>query len=175
MQLSSTSCALLLALAVCAGSGCASSDPDGGSDETTTGQISPCGPNEGIVASVLDGDTVDMLDGTRVRYLMVDTPEVSSPEECWGPEATTFNRDLVEGKTVQLSYDEVCQDQYGRTLAYVSIEGVEINTRLVERGHACVLHIPPNGEERLVEFMNLQAIAQSENRGMWGACADPCN
>lgn len=154
---------------------CSSAPSAGGSEEETTGgQISPCGPNEGIVASVIDGDTVEMLDGTRVRYLLVDTPEVSGTAECWGPEATTFNRELVEGKTVQLSYDEVCTDQYGRTLAYLSIEGVEVNSRLVERGHACVLHISPNGDDRVLEFMNLQAIAESEGRGMWGACADPC-
>lgn len=144
------------------------------SGEETTGPVSPCGPNEGVVESVIDGDTVRMLDGTRVRYLLIDTPEVSPPEECWGPEATIYNRDLVEGKTVQLTYDEACQDQYGRTLAYLSVDGVEVNSRLVEFGHACVLHIPPNGADRVLEFMNLQAIAQSENRGMWGACADPC-
>lgn len=144
------------------------------SGEETTGPVSPCGPNEGVVESVIDGDTVRMLDGTRVRYLLIDTPEVSPPEECWGSEATIYNRDLVEGKTVQLTYDEACQDQYGRTLAYLSVDGVEVNSRLVEFGHACVLHIPPNGADRVLEFMNLQAIAQSENRGMWGACADPC-
>jgi micrococcal nuclease len=174
MQLGSHTRAAIWVFVMSVAAACSATDAADESGEETTGQVSPCGPNEGIVSYVVDGDTVEMLDGTRVRYLLIDTPEVSPPEDCWGPEATNYNRELVEGKTVQLSYDEACQDQYGRTLAYLSVDGVEVNSRLVERGHACVLHIPPNGNDRVLEFMNLQAIAESESRGMWGACADPC-
>ncbi len=46
---------------------------------------SPCGPSRGTVATVVDGDTVKLESGETVRYLMVDTPEVTSGKnECWG-------------------------------------------------------------------------------------------
>jgi micrococcal nuclease len=144
---------------------------DGG--ETDDGAVSECGPTEATVARVIDGDTVELDSGERVRYLMIDTPEISgSTPDCWGPEAAEFNTQLVEGKSIELSYDVQCQDTYGRTLAYVRVQGVEVNTRMVEFGHACVLHIPPNGEDRAGEFNNLEAIARAEGRGVWGSCAE---
>jgi len=43
---------------------------------------------------------------------------------------------------------------------------------MVERGYACVLVIPPNGEEREAEFVGLERTAKNEERGMWGACQE---
>lgn len=148
----------------------------GGETGTDATGASNCGPSTAVVDYVVDGDTVELEGGERVRYLLIDTPEsTNGSNDCYGEESAIFNRDLVEGVEVSLTYDTECRDQYGRLLAYVEVGGVEVNSRLVERGFACVLHIPPNGDERVLEFMNLLAIAQSESRGMWGACAAPCD
>ena len=125
------------------------------------------------VSRVIDGDTVELESGQKVRYLMADTTEISDgKDECYGQEAKTFNVALVEGKQVKLTTDVEPYDAYNRLLAYLEVEGTEVNTLLVERGYACVLYIPPNGEERQVEFMTLQAEARAASRGVWGAC-DP--
>lgn len=131
-----------------------------------------CGPPRGLVRNVVDGDTIDLANGQRTRYLMVDTPEQRGPNgtDCFALEATRFNRDMVLGREVDLSYDTQCADRYGRLLAYVSVDGVEINARLIERGYACVLRIPPNGKDREQELLGLEELARSKNRGMWGAC-----
>lgn len=127
------------------------------------------------VERVVDGDTVQLVGGEKIRYLMVDTPESTTTHECYGENAKTFNRDLVEGKEVELRYDVVREDRYGRTLAYVTVGGVEVNTLLVERGFGCVLHIPPDGDDRLEEFKALEAAAKAANRGLWGMCMPrPC-
>jgi micrococcal nuclease len=131
-----------------------------------------CGPGSAVVARVVDGDTVELESGERVRYLLVDTPEVSGTSDCFGPEAREYNRELVEGKTVELDYDVECRDAYDRLLAYVSLDGRDINALLVERGYACVLHIPPNGEERVDEFEALEDEARVGMVGLWGACAE---
>jgi len=123
-----------------------------------------------VVVSVVDGDTVHLDSGETIRYLMVDTPEVGDPGDCFSAEARQYNSDLVLGKQVSLSYDVDCDDQYDRLLAYVSVAGREVNTLLVERGYACVLYIPPNGEQRQAEFQALEDTARSEGRGMWGSC-----
>jgi len=152
--------AAVTALAGCAGAG------DGGR----------CGPAEGRVAHVIDGDTIDLEGGERVRYLLVDAPENTGETECFGAEATLFNEELVSGAVVRLTYAEECTDDYGRLLAYVAVQGREINSLLVERGFGCALYIPPNGADRRGEFEDLEAHARGENRGLWGACREnPCN
>lgn len=153
----------LLALAlVCALAGC----PNSGER---------CGPSSGIVGRVLDGDTIELESGEKIRYLMIDTPEVGNNLECYGEEAKQLNTELVAGKEVNLIYDVECTDRFDRLLAYVSVGDREINSLLVERGYACVLHIPPNGTERKAEFDSLESLARQANRGLWGACATtPC-
>jgi len=131
---------------------------------------SPCGDTEGKVTRVIDGDTIELESGVKIRYLMVDTPEVSNGGDCYGDNARQFNSDLVLNKTVQLSFDEQCTDQYGRSLAYVSVDGQEVNSLLVLRGYACVLFIPPNGQSRVDEFDALQLDAKNARRGLWSAC-----
>ena len=131
--------------------------------------VSSCGPTRGRVAAVLDGDTVDLESGERIRYLLVNTPELSS-NDCWAAEAKQFNTGLVAGREVSLAYDAECTDRYGRLLAYVSVNERSVNALLVERGYACVLYLPPNGTERANEFAALETAARSRALGMWGAC-----
>jgi micrococcal nuclease len=133
------------------------------------------GGDEGELATVMrviDGDTVELTAGRRVRYLMVDTPESTTETECFGPEAKQFNVDLVEGKMISMVFDEEREDRFGRLLAYVSVDGAEINPVIVERGYGCVLHIPPNGDAREREFDELELRARTLGRGLWAAC-DP--
>ena len=121
----------------------------------------------------IDGDTVELEGGERVRYLLVDTPEsTGSSDDCFGQEAADLNRMLVEGQTVSLRYDVECRDRFDRLLAYVEVGGREINSLLVERGAACVLHIPPNGDDRIDEYRELEDTAKADLVGVWGACED---
>ena len=129
-----------------------------------------CGPDWAVVESVIDGDTIILADGTRVRYLMVDTPEATTKTECYGPEATEYNTSVVGGREVELRYDAQCRDKYGRLLAYVLVAGREVNAMLIERGYGCVLHIPPNGSESLERYSALQEDAENAGRGLWAAC-----
>ncbi|MBL8972323.1 MAG: thermonuclease family protein [Myxococcales bacterium] len=156
--------ALLLPLAAC--------DPPGAA---TTAQGEPqnlCGPSKAIVASVIDGDTIVLEGGQKVRYLMIDTPEITKGKnECYGQEARQYNEDLVLGQEVSLTYDQECEDSYGRLLAYVEAPDGEANTLMVARGFACVLIVPPNGEDRETEFMSLELGARQKGAGLWGACA----
>ncbi|MCI0571198.1 MAG: thermonuclease family protein [Myxococcaceae bacterium] len=140
------------------------------------GESLECGPPRGVVAEVVDGDTVRLEDGHVVRYLLVDTPEVGKAgEECLGTEARELNRMLVEGREVSLSYGEACEDRYGRLLAYVSVSGREVNALLVERGLGCVLFIPPAGSAQRAAYEALEEQAREARRGLWGACSpSPC-
>ncbi len=138
---------------------------------------SDCGPSEGVVQRIVDGDTIELETGVTIRYLMINTPETTQGhDDCFGQQAVQFNRDLVEGKTVQLRYDVECEDRFDRTLAYVSVGGQEVNKLMLERGYACLLHISPNGDDRLDEYKAIESAAKASNRGLWGVCDPiPCN
>ncbi len=139
------------------------------------GEGSSCGPARAKVERVVDGDTIVLEDGTRVRYLLVDTPEFTKEVECYGAQASELNVSLVEGKEVTLEYDVECNDVYDRTLAYVSIDGRDVSLTLLERGYGCVLHIPPNGEDRLEAYRNAERNARIQKAGLWGSCEPlPC-
>jgi micrococcal nuclease len=119
------------------------------------------------VASVIDGDTIKLENGERVRYIGIDTPETkhpSKPVEYFGREADRANRALVEGKEVRLEFDVQQRDKYGRLLAYVYVGDIFVNAWLVENRYAKVLTIPPN--VRYAErFLELQRRAREEGRG----------
>jgi micrococcal nuclease len=129
-----------------------------------------------MVDRVIDGDTIVLTSGEKVRYLLVNANEITNGhDECYGHEAADYNTMLVGGQQVSLVYDQQCTDIFGRLLAYVSVSGREVNPLLVERGYACVLYIPPDGASRHVEFQNLELEARAEKVGMWGACPEvPC-
>jgi micrococcal nuclease len=139
---------------------------------------SKCGPSTAQVDFVVDGDTLALTDGTRVRLLLVDTPETTQGKnDCYGAEAKAFTVDKVIGKTISLSYDEEgCTDRFGRTLAYVKVDGVELNVELAKQGLACFLFVKPSGAAREEEFATYEAEAKTNRTGMWGACsAIPCS
>ncbi len=131
---------------------------------------SKCGPTKAYVAQITDGDTIELDNGEKVRYLGVDTPETYGTVDCYGPEAKLFNRDLVEGQEVKLEYDVECRDMYDRLLAYVYVDGQMVNRVLLERGYARVLIIPPNGQKYEQEFEDLEAAARNAGVGLWGTC-----
>ncbi|MBL8956952.1 MAG: thermonuclease family protein [Myxococcaceae bacterium] len=136
------------------------------------GTKSICGPTVARVDRAVDGDTVELAGGERVRYLLVDTPETTQGKnECYGAEAVAFNKSQVEGLDIGLTYDEAeCRDRFGRLLAFVTAGRTDVNLELVKRGLACVLYIAPGGKDRREEFETAASIAKTDRTGLWGAC-----
>ena len=126
-----------------------------------------------LVAEAVDGDTVMLADGSRVRYIGVDTPETvhpSKPVQCFGKEASAYNKSLVQGKPVRLVRDVSETDKYGRLLRYVYLEdGTLVNLALVQGGYAKVVTYPPD-VAHAAEFQSAMAAARAAGRGLWGAC-----
>jgi micrococcal nuclease len=121
------------------------------------------------VARVVDGDTVELADARRLRYIGVNTPERDQP---FYQEATELNRELVEGRPVRLEFDVSLTDQYGRLLAYVWVEDTMINLELVRRGFASVFTVPPNVKYE-ADFRAAEREAREAGRGLWQASDIP--
>lgn len=129
------------------------------------------------VIDAVDGDTIILKNNERVRYIGLDTPETVHPKkqiECFGREASKFNKKLVEDKKVHLEKDISDRDQYGRLLRYVYVEdekGKEIfvNLELVKQGYARVITYPPDVKYQ-AEFLKAQKEAQYLKKGLWDKC-----
>ena len=126
------------------------------------------------VQRVVDGDTIVLAGGERVRYIGVDTPESvkpGTPVQCYAKAASHANERMVEGQPVRLRFDAERRDRYGRLLAYVyrASDGLFVNAELVRRGYAVTLTIPPN-VAHAAEFARLARGARRAGRGLWSAC-----
>ena len=130
------------------------------------------------VERVVDGDTLVVRGGHRVRLIGVDTPETKDPRkpvQCFGEQASAYVSSLLrEGEGVRLVGDVEERDVYGRTLAYVYrlADGLFVNAALVREGYAHVLTIPPNVAHS-DEFLTLARDARERGRGLWSSCPVP--
>ncbi len=124
-----------------------------------------------LVERVVDGDTLVISGGDRVRLIGVDTPETkhpNKPPEPFGQEAYEFTRRVAEGKRVQLRFDPgETKDRYGRTLAYVYVDGEFLNEQLIREGLARALTSYPFSADMKQVFRTAEAQAKSQKRGIW--------
>lgn len=127
-----------------------------------------------VVTAIVDGDTVVLEDGRRLRYIGIDTPETvepGAPVQCFGPEASERNQALVLGKTVLLESDVNDLDRFGRLLRYVFLEdGTMVNRVLVEEGYAISKAYPPDTRHQ-DSLDAAQEAAKAAGRGIWASCA----
>lgn len=124
----------------------------------------------GQVATVLDGDTLVLTDGRRVRLLGIDAPEVAHhnlPGEPLGEEARLFLKAHAEGKQVQLRYDLQHEDRYHRVLAHVFLDDAQnLNALLLHKGLAYARFEWPN-LQNADRYYDIESMARSQSRGIW--------
>ena len=132
----------------------------------------------GLFVRDVDGDTIDVtIDGhaERIRLIGINTPETvkpNSPVECFGHEASTFTKSLLNaGEQLHLERDVEARDAYGRLLAYVYrvSDGLFVNLEVIRLGYAQVLTFPPN-VAHTEDFVGAARAAEAANLGLWGAC-----
>jgi micrococcal nuclease len=80
------------------------------------------GLEEVMVSRVVDGDTVELKDGRKVRFIGVNTPESTTRTEEYGKEASNYTTENLEGKTVWLQKDVSETDRYNRSLRLIWLE-----------------------------------------------------
>jgi micrococcal nuclease len=137
-----------------------------------------------MVKRVVDGDTLLLENGVRVRLIGVDTPELHDSDKLLrdskrsgedtstikklGAEAYQFTKNLVEGKRVSLEFDTEKYDKYDRILAYVFVkkDGTFVNAEIIKQGYASLMTIPPN-IKYADSFRQLYKEARENRRGLW--------
>jgi len=120
----------------------------------------------------VDGDTLELTDGTRVRLIGINTPESVDPRrpvEYMGKEAAAYTADLLTGKEIILEPGRQPLDRYGRTLAWVWLpDGRFVNALLVLEGYAQVATYADNPDHADL-LLRCQREAQAVGRGLWAA------
>jgi len=121
------------------------------------------------VKRVIDGDTLMLSNGQKVRLIGVDTPETKHPKKSvqhFGKEAYLFTQKMVEGKEVRLEYDWREKDKYGRPLAYVYLmDGTFLNAEIIKQGYGFAYTKFPF--KYLEEFRRYEKEARENGKGLW--------
>ena len=127
-------------------------------------------PQEALVVRIIDGDTLMLAGGIRVRVLGLDAPEMEKdgqPADFLAHQAKAVLAELTLNKTIALEYDRLRYDQYGRLLAYLFLpDHTLVNAELVRRGLARVYFIAPNLRYQKA-LLTAQQEAIEAQRGVW--------
>jgi endonuclease YncB( thermonuclease family) len=113
------------------------------------------------VIVVIDGDTLVVLHNgakEKIRLMNIDAPEKNQP---YGMDARQAMFSLVFKKQAQI--DSKAVDKYGRTVALVTVNGINVNQEMVKRGMAWEYSSFKPGRI----YMALQSEAQQARRGLW--------
>jgi micrococcal nuclease len=124
-----------------------------------------------VVERVVDGDTISLVDDTRVRLVQIDTPEKG--RECYGNEASEVTRRLLPpGTKVRIEQDPALDqvDRYDRKLAYVWKGDEDINLTLVKDGAAAVWFFDGDRGRYARQLLRAAERARADEKGLWGAC-----
>ncbi|MBI2336222.1 MAG: thermonuclease family protein [Deltaproteobacteria bacterium] len=140
---------------------------------------------EAVVTRVVDGDTVVLEGGQRVRLIGVDAPELFDGEKLdrqsrklkiakgtlmgLGERSKGFLVQFIQGKPVRLEFDHELCDAFGRTLAYlylkVGSQEVLVNQQIIADGFATTLK--KYSFKKQDQFLKTEQQAQQANKGLW--------
>jgi len=115
---------------------------------------------EKVVSRVIDGDTLELIGGEKVRLIGINTPEKSRGLYL---KAKEFVQELVENKSVEI--ENYGFDKYGRSLAYVFIGGVNLNRKILEMGFGTLYYYEK--DLHYEELRIAEEFARLNGKGLW--------
>lgn len=126
------------------------------------------------LVKTIDGDTIKIrYEGKEqnVRYLLIDTPETNHPrlgKQPFGEKAKERNRELMNSGKLEIEFDIGGKtDKYDRLLAYIYIDGVSIQEKLLEEGLARVAYVYPPNTRHLDAYKKAEEKAKKAGIGIW--------
>ncbi|UCG60706.1 MAG: thermonuclease family protein [Candidatus Zixiibacteriota bacterium] len=124
------------------------------------------------VTAIIDGDTMELGGGDRLRLLSIDTPEKDEP---FYQEATDFLTEMALGKTARIEFADTRRDRYGRLLGYVYIDGIFINEAILENGLGNLYLFRDTDVDRPETgcMLSAQRRAIAARKGIWSITRHP--
>ncbi|PIZ76026.1 hypothetical protein COY05_02850 [Candidatus Peregrinibacteria bacterium CG_4_10_14_0_2_um_filter_38_24] len=135
-----------------------------------------------VVTEVVDGDTIEINNSFKIRFIGVDTPETvdpTKPVQCFGTEASNIAKEKLLNQTVTLESDETQgdKDKYDRLLRYVILgDGTNFNKWLIENGYGHE-YTYKKAYKYQKEFKTSEKQAMDSNVGLWAdnVCSEENN
>jgi endonuclease YncB( thermonuclease family) len=123
------------------------------------------------VVRIYDGDTLTLSTSEKVRFLQIDTPEIS-PAECYGAEARKALVGIIGKSPISLESDSVSddKDKYGRILRYVKVGKINVNLKLVEIGAATPYFYKSEKGKYSAQLLKAAQNAKAKKIGLWKMC-----
>lgn len=116
------------------------------------------------VTYIVDGDTLDVDTGERVRLICINTPERG---EYYYSEAKEYLKSLTLNKEVDLIKDISETDRYGRLLRYIYLtDGTFVNELMVRNGYGRAYPYYPD-TTLCPQIENAEEIARENHLGIW--------
>ncbi|MEK6848348.1 MAG: thermonuclease family protein [Nanoarchaeota archaeon] len=122
----------------------------------------------GIIKRAVDGDTIEMSNGNKIRLLGVNTPEKNTP---FYQEAKNFLKDF-ENKEVDIYWTIENTDKYSRLLRYVFFEEKLLNEEILAKGlgNAYVY----KEDKYTKRLRGAEEKARKRGIGLWERSRDKC-
>lgn len=132
----------------------------------------------GMVQSIVDGDTLFLENGLKVRLSAMQAPKLplGRPEVKAWPLSTTAKKELEKlalGQEVQLYYGGLQRDRYDRALAQVFLlddageKTIWLQEEMIRRGYGRVYTWPDTWQDSERLFA-AEREARAAERGIWG-------
>jgi endonuclease YncB( thermonuclease family) len=122
------------------------------------------------VSKVIDGDTVVLGDGRRLRLIGIDTPELGNhgePDQEFAREARSALVAILKDKKIGLQFDDERQDKYQRLLAHVFLsDGTSVTASLLRQGLGVSFVVPPN-IWGVSCYSQIEEDARATKKGVW--------
>lgn len=120
------------------------------------------------VVRVIDGDTVELLGGDRLRLLAIDTPERG---ERFYDQASKLLESVTLGKKARVEYSRNRRDKYGRLLGFLYVDDtIFANKMIIDSGLGCLFLFSDQdlSNQQTKELLTAQREAFEQKRGLWG-------
>lgn len=124
-----------------------------------------------VIRHIIDGDTVILKNGAKVRLIGIDTPELGygkKPDQTGAMAAKRYLQATIgENRRISLLYGVEKYDRHGRYLAHIFLaDGQNLQARLLRDGLATPFNVPPNLS--YVDCYQEASIQARERRvGLW--------
>ncbi len=130
---------------------------------------------KGFVVRVIDGDTIELKSGEKVRLLGINTPEKS---EKYFKESKELLEEFILNKNITMEKDDENTDRYGRKLRYIYVskennqnKQIFVNLMLLGEGLAHTYMIEKSRFNKEIKyknkFLNAEKKAIEEEKGIW--------
>lgn len=121
------------------------------------------------IKRVVDGDTIHLSDGRKVRLVGIDTPELDHKKghhEAYAVEATDFLRARLD-RFVYIQKAKNERDRYGRYLYYLfDKDRISLTSQLLSEGLGYRIAVPPNLAYQAC-FEAAENSARNAHKGLW--------